>query len=225
MARRHMGCALAVVGFLLIGGHIAFADTVINLNQNNLGISGTLGTVTLHQIDGNDIQVSLDFTNYAAQLNANKAVDFQTNITGLGASNIELISLTAGGTLYNATPTALTVGGPGGNGNIGIFQIDLSQFNAGQPNGTTAATEIVFDVSSTGITAANFVPNSAGNIFGVHFCSTSSSGCGTPTGWTWDGPSPSPTPVPEPSSMLLIGTCFPGIAFLLRRQVDLSRRH
>ena len=199
-----LGTALIAIVFCALSAPRAFADTIISLNQNNLGISGTLGTVTIHQLDANDVQLSLDFTNYATQLNANKAVDFQTNIAGLGASNIRLISLTAGGILYNTTPTSLTVSGPGGNGNIGNFQIDLSQFNAGQPNGTTSATEIVFNVSSTGITAANFVPNSAGNIFGVHFCSTSSSGCGTPTGWSWGGPET--TTVPEPQSLVLLST-------------------
>jgi len=195
---------------------IAFADSIITLNHNNLGISGNLGTITLHEVSAGDVQVTLDFTNYATQLNANKAVDFQTDIAGLGASNIFLDSLTAGGTLYNANPTSLTVGGPGGNGVIGTFQIDLSQFFAGQPNGTTGATQIVFDVKAAGITPDDFVKNNFGNIFGVHFCSGTSSGCGSPTGWAWGGPETT-TSVPEPAVLPMLATALIAGAFFRRR--------
>ena len=216
MARCGIRCALVLLSLVFVRP-LAFADTIISLNQNNLGISGTLGTVTLQQLNPNSVGVSIDFTSYATQLNANKAVDFQTNIAGLGPSNISLISLTAGGMLYNTTPTSLVVSGPGGNGNIGTFQIDLSQFDAGQPNGTTGATEIVFDVNSTGITPANFVENSSGNIFGVHFCTSSSSGCGTPTGWAWGGPETT-TPIPEPSIFLLMSSGIAVVVLKSRRR-------
>lgn len=219
---RSFRCTLPLLLLALFLSTAGFADTVISLNQNNLNISGTLGTVTLRQLDKNDVQVSVDFTSYATQLNASKAVDFQTNIGGLGASNITLSSLTAGGKLYNTTPTSVVVGGPGGNGNIGTFQIDLSQFDAGQPNGTTGATEIVFDVNSPGITPSNFVQNASGNIFGVHFCSGTSSGCGQPTGWSWGGPEIT-TPVPEPQSVALLSSGLIGVIALRRRFTVLSR--
>ena len=199
----------------------SFADTIITLNQNNLGISGNLGTITLHQagngISG-DVEVIVNFTNFATQLDANKAVDFQTNIAGLGPSNIVLDSLTAGGTLYDTNPTSVTVGGPGGNGVIGTFQIDLSQFFAGQPNGTTSATQIVFDVNATGITTSSFIENSSGNLFGVHFCTGSGSGCGSPTGWAWGGPETT-TAVPEPSTLPLLASALLGAGAFFRKRI------
>jgi hypothetical protein len=182
----------------------AAADT-IQLTQNNLGISGSIGTVTLTQQAGG-VEVTLQ---------ANSGFSFKlqggdilfNSSASLSASSIS--GLTISSCPQNCTPyTAnFSFGGPATRAGR-TFTYDLSNMHKGTlPNGYVSANTISFLISN--VTLSQLKPYA----FGVHFCTASGTNCGPSTGFGFTG-----STVPEPGTLSLLGTGLAGLAGVFRRR-------
>jgi hypothetical protein len=177
----------------------ATADT-IDLTNNNLGISATVGTVTLTQQGSNVLVQFAANSGYSLKL-AGGDLLFNSSAT-LTAANISNIMID--GVAYTGS-FKLTMNAT--RGGFGLFTYDLVGLKL--PAGVVSATTISFVVSNT--TLAAFQPYK----FGVHFCVGGGTGCGTgTTGFASNGPT-----VPEPGTLSLLGTGILGLAGFFRRRL------
>jgi hypothetical protein len=198
MKRLHLVLLLLVMA---IAVPFATADT-IDLTKNNLGISATIGTVTLTQQGANVLVSFAANSGYSLKL-AGGDLLFNSSAT-LTAANISNIMID--GTAYNGG-FKLTMNQT--RGGFGQFSYDLVGIKL--PHGVVSATTISFVISNT--TLAAFQPYK----FGVHFCVGGGTGCGTgQTGFGSNGP---PSTVPEPGTLSLLGTGIVGLAGFFRRRL------
>ena len=198
----------------------AAADT-IQLNQNNLGISGSIGTVTLTAgTDAGHSGVWVTFqanSGYSFKTGGGGDILFNTSSVALSSSNI--LSLTIDG--YSAS-FGLDTGHHHGVTRAGYtFSYDLTGL-AG-PKSYESANTIRFFIAGVTVNQLELAGTN-GAMWGIHFCVNGSQGregerehsCGDPTGFATGG---APTVVPEPGTLSLLGTGLVGLAAFMRRRL------
>ena len=165
----------------------------MQLTVNNLGISGSLGTVTWVQ-SGSNVNVTFSMNpGYALLLNGGD-IGFNTKsglvLTGSSLSNFSLSGLSA--SLKS-------------NGTIGSFTFDFL-YKTSVSGGQQFPTSLTFTILNA--QASQFTG------FGAHVGVLDGRGCSR-TGFAGSGPS---SVVPEPGTISLLGTGLLGLAGVVRRR-------
>jgi hypothetical protein len=200
--------ALVLAGLTLAWVPSASADSVIfNLTGNNLGISGSVGTLSVTDTATNQVTVSLT-------MNAGFSIKLQGADIAFSGPSV----LTVGGVSgLTASSGANTFSGlsfkhffaPKNISQFGTFAFDYANIK-GSPNGVVSADSLTFVLTAPGLSASQF----AG--VAIHFCTASGTNCGPQTGFASSGPA---TVVPEPGTMTLLGSGLVGLAGLVRRRI------
>jgi len=199
MTRFHLLFSLTLL--LVIAVPFAAADT-IHLTGNNLGISGSIGTVTLTQGAGGVMVTLKANSGFSFKLQGGDIL-FNTNAS-LTASSISQVMINGG-----AYSGKFGFGGPATRAGS-TFTYDFSNLN---PHGMTSADTISFFLS--GVTVQQLeLANKDGAMWGVHFCVGGGTRCGADTGFATGHL----TATPEPGTLSLLGTGIVGLAGVFRRR-------
>ena len=196
---------------LAIAVPFATADT-IQLSNNNLGIAGSIGTVTVTQGVGG-VQVLLQANSgFSFKLQGGDILfDSSASLTGANITNLQISSCPQNCTVF--TSNFSFVVGPVTRAGL-TFNYDITKLMKGTlPQGYVSANTISFFIS--GVTLSQF-ESSPGQLltWGVHFCTASGTNCGPFTGFASNGP----VAVPEPGTLSLLGTGLAGLAGVFRRR-------
>lgn len=183
--------ALIVLGALATAP-AASADS-FSLTNNNLGLSGVLGTVTTTQ-SGSNVTVTIQMApGYAVLINGG-ALGFNTTgglvLTAGSISDFSLSGMTA--SLKN-------------NSTVGSFTFDYLYKIAGS-GGQQIPTSLTFTIANANVSQITGL--------GLHICVLGNAGGCATTGFA----TTSPTPVPEPGTLTLLGTSLLSLVGVMRRR-------
>jgi len=183
---------------------MASADSVtFNLSSNNLGISGSVGVVTIADDGSNSVLVTITMNPaYSVKVDGKDTIAFNGSLPGLTLSGVGTISTDFGsGTGFDKLMLNKNIP------TVGTFAFDY--FNVdGLPHGVTSADTVSFVLTATGLDADDF------SEVAVHFCAAPGSNCSPITGFATGTVST----VPEPGSLGLLGTGLIGLGGLVRRR-------
>ena len=185
---------------------MASANSItFNLSSNNLGISGSVGTVTIADAGSNQVTVSIKMgVGFSLKLNGG-------DIAFTGPSDLSLSSVS----MFSADGhTGLDFQNFKTSGNMGPFKgqyFDFANVQGLEGTGIVSAVKATFTLTAPGLTASQFTG------VAVHFCDASDTSCSKITGFA--ASSPGTTVVPEPGSLGLMGTGLVGIGGLIRRRL------
>ena len=193
---------------VLVGSSLASANSVsFDLTSNNLGISGSVGTVKINDTGSNQVTVTITM-NVGFSLKLEGGDIAFNGPSGLTASSVSDVTGTAGvvgftGLSFKHFFTDKNIS------QFGTFTFDYANIKGG-PNGTVSADTLTFVLTAPGLMANQFTGAA------IHFCTASGGDCGPQTGFASSGP---PTSVPEPGTMSLMGAGLIGLAGVVRRRI------
>ena len=199
---------LVVVTFLIIGLSSARADSILNLTSNNLGISGSVGTVVISDIGANQVSVSITMNpGFSLKLPGGDLAF--SGVSGLTAGSVSDVTGKAGligftGLDFKQFSTDKNIS------QFGTFAFDYANIK-GAPHGVVSADSLTFTLTAPGLMASQFTGAA------VHFCTASGGGCGPNTGFASSSPIAA---VPEPGTLSLMGAGLVGLAGFLRRRIS-----
>lgn len=199
---------MALVILVLLYAEPASADSItFNLTSNNLGLSGSVGSVVITDSGMNQVTVTITMSSGFSLKLPGGDVAFN-GASGLTAGSASGISGTAGMIGFAGLSFKQFFSGKNIS-QFGTFAFDYANLKGG-PNGVVSADTLTFTLSAPGLMANQFTG------VAIHFCTASGGGCGPNTGFASNGPL---VPVPEPGTLTLLGSGLFGFAWLVRRQI------
>jgi len=200
---------LAIGAFAFICVPSVRADSItFDLTSNNLGISGSVGTVTIKDTGVNQVTVLIS-------MNPGFSLKLPGGDVGLGApsglnaGSVSGVTAFSGASIFSGLSFKHFFNGKNIS-EFGVFTVDYANVE-GAPHGVVSADSMKFVLTGTGLTASQFTGAA------IHFCTASGTGCGPQTGFATSG-QPVST-VPEPSTLSLLSAGLIGLAGIVRGRI------
>lgn len=184
------------------------ADSItFDLSSNNLGIPGSIGTLTIKDTGADQVTVSIAM-NAGFSLKLPGGDIALSGPSGLSAGSVSDITAFSGASVFSGLTFHQFFSGKSIS-QFGVFTSDFANIK-GAPHGVVSADSLQFVLTGTGLTASQFTGAA------IHFCTASGTNCGPRTGFATTGP---PSAVPEPSTLSLLGTGLIGLGGVVRRRI------
>jgi hypothetical protein len=182
---------------------MASANSItLALSSNNLGISGSVGTVTVTDTGLNQVTISITMNaGYSLKLNGG-------DIAFNGPAGLTLASVSGFSADGNSGLDFQHIKTSQNISMFGTFAFDFTNVQ-GQPHGVVSANTATFVLTGSGLSASQFTG------VAIHFCTASGSNCGPLTGFANGTPE---STVPEPGTLSMLGTGLVGLGGLVRRR-------